>query len=88
MTEEVDLDQYRLDAAALAEIDRQIEAMPVLPEPQEMIAAMQAAPAGESLSIASAVKLQAMYRRCPAAEAQNELFKGLRSGDLPVRWPS
>jgi hypothetical protein len=79
-----DLNRYRLDAAALAEIDRQIEVMTVAPDPQAVVAGLLAAPQSETVGIPAAVKLLALHNLCSAADAQDELFEALHSGALSL----
>lgn len=81
-----DLESFRLDAAALAEIDRQIAAAPVL-DPRAMVGILKAAPPDVTVDIPRAIMLCAMHHRCSAAEAQDELFAAMRSGELEVKMP-
>jgi len=82
-----DLESFRLDAAALAKIDRQIAAKVDWPDPDELIDILQEAPLGESLDIPAAIVLLAVHHGCSAAEAQDELFAAIEGGALHVELP-
>lgn len=79
------LDQYRLDAEELAALDGRIAALGEdSPDPAQLLAAMFAAQAEVTVDISQAVLLLAMFRECPAAEAQEELFQAVATGQLGV----